>query len=311
MKKLLSLLSAMALVATMAACSSETPETDSNTDNSNGDTTSETTELGAIDVVSREEGSGTRGAFEEIIGFNIEKDGEVADPMRSDVTIKDGNGVVATYVEGNEAALGYVSFTTLEEKANTLKGLKVGGVEPTSENVLNGTYGVARPFVLVYKEDVVTDVEKAFIEFLASKDGLEILEEAGTIVDLDGAADFDASKYADLTGKMVLGGSTSTEKAVKAAAEEFAALIPGVEYGYEATGSGTGIKNAAAGTYTLGFASREVKESEITELGITDLTMCMDGIALVINPANEALDITLEQIKEIYTGELNDWSEVK
>ena len=303
MKKLMSIMAAAALTFSLAACGSKTETSEqpqTSTEGSNTETTS------VIDVVSREEGSGTRSAFEEIIGFNV--DGE--DPMTSNATIKDGNGVVATYVAGNESAIGYVSFVTLEEKASELKGLTVDGVEPTAANVLEGTYGVSRPFMMVYKDENLTDVERAFIDFLASKDGLEVLESTGTIVDTANAEDFDMSKYDNLTGNMTLGGSTSTEKAVKTAADEFTALFPKVTYTYDGTGSGTGVKNAQDGTYTLGFASRELKESEI-ESGLAYSTLCMDGIAVVVNKENSTNDITLEQIREVYTGKITDWNEVK
>lgn len=312
MKKLMSIMAAAALTFSLAACGSktETPEQPQTTPEENTSTEVKapetTTTSGVIDVVSREEGSGTRGAFEEIVKFNV--DGE--DAMTSNATIKDGNGVVATYVAGNEASIGYVSFVTLEEKSSELKGLNVDGVEPTAANVLAGTYGVSRPFMMVYMEDNLTDVETAFIDFLSSKDGLEILESTGTIVDATDAEDFDMSKYSDLTGNMTLGGSTSTEKAVKAAADEFAALFPKVTYTYDGTGSGTGVKNAQDGTYTLGFASRELKDSEI-ESGLAYSTLCMDGIAIVVNPENTTSEITLEQIKEVYTGKITDWSELQ
>ncbi|MCU7192223.1 substrate-binding domain-containing protein [Turicibacter sanguinis] len=305
MKKLMSIMAAAALTFSLAACGSKT-ETSEQPQTSTEGSNTETTSLGVIDVVSREEGSGTRSAFEEIIGFNV--DGE--DPMTSNATIKDGNGVVATYVAGNESAIGYVSFVTLEEKASELKGLTVDGVEPTAANVLEGTYGVSRPFMMVYKDENLTDVERAFIDFLASKDGLEVLESTGTIVDTANAEDFDMSKYDNLTGNMTLGGSTSTEKAVKAAADEFTALFPKVTYTYDGTGSGTGVNNAQDGTYTLGFASRELKESEI-ESGLAYSTLCMDGIAVVVNKENSTNDITLEQIREVYTGKITDWNEVK
>ncbi|MGL4373124.1 MAG: substrate-binding domain-containing protein, partial [Turicibacter sp.] len=240
MKKLLSLVAAMSLVVTMAACGSTTDKVEETPAETPTETPAETptASLGKIDVVSREEGSGTRGAFEELIGFNVaDKEGVVADPMASDITIKDGNGVVATYVAENEASIGYVSFVTLHEKGDVLKGLTVEGVEPTAENVLAGKYGVSRPFAMVYMEENMTEVEKAFIAFLASKDGLEILESTGTIVDLSTAEDFDVAAYKDLSGNMTLGGSTSTEKAIKAAADEFSAIFPKVTYTYDGTGS--------------------------------------------------------------------------
>lgn len=306
----MALMTAAALSLGLVACGGNT-EKPAETENQKpaegevAETPSTDSKLSVIDVVSREEGSGTRSAFEEIIKFNI--DGE--DPMTANATIKDGNGVVATYVAGNEASIGYVSFVTLEEKQGELKGLTVDGVEPTAENVLAGKYAVSRPFMMVYNEEHLTDVERAFIEFVASKEGLEILESTGTIVDTTNAEDFDFAKYKNLSGNMTLGGSTSTEKAVKAAADEFTALFPKVTYTYDGTGSGTGIKNAQDGTYTLGFASRELKQSEI-ESGLGYATLCMDGIAVVVNPANSTNDISLDQIKSIYVGDVTDWNEL-
>lgn len=305
MKKLLSLLAAATLMFSMAGCGESTEKSEVQQDGENSAPLTEETTLGAIDVVSREAGSGTRGAFEEIIGFN----GDDQDAMTEAAVIKDGNGVVATYVEGNESAIGYVSFVTLEENEGKIKGLVVDGVEPTSENVLSGDYSVARPFKMVYKEENITDVDRAFMDFLASIEGLEILEEKGAIVDTTNAQSFDVTAYGDLSGTMTLGGSTSTEKAVKAAAEEFVALFPNVQFSYDATASGTGVKNAISGSYSLGFASREIKESELAE-GITEVTLCMDGIALIVNPENTVEEISKEQILEVYTGKITDWSEL-
>ena len=216
---------------------------------------------------------------------------------------------MATYVAANDAAIGYVSFVTLEENHGKINGLTVEGVEATAENVLEGKYSVARPFEMVYMEENITDVERAFIDFVSSIDGLEILESKGTIVDTKNAEAFDMSKYGDLSGNIVMGGSTSTEDAVKALAEEFTALFPKVTYTYDATGSGAGVKNAISGVYTLGFASREIKESELAE-GITLVTLCMDGIALVVNPSNNVTDISKDQIKDVYTGNITEWSEL-
>ena len=184
MKKLLSLVAAAALTFSMAACGSTNNGSD--TIDQSGDTIqtpSAQAVEGAIDVVSREAGSGTRSAFEEIIGFN----GEDQDPLTANATIKDGNGAVATYVAANDAAIGYVSFVTLEENHGKINGLTVEGVEATAENVLEGKYSVARPFEMVYMEENITDVERAFIDFVSSIDGLEILESKGTIVDTKNA----------------------------------------------------------------------------------------------------------------------------
>ena len=307
MKKLGILLSGFALVAVLGACGAE----DSSTGGKDGNRDVTITEMkGAIDVVSREDGSGTRSAFEEIIEFNQkDENGEVVSPLVSSATIKDGNGVVVTHVAGNEESLGYVSFVTLEENQDTVKGLTVSGVEPTTENVLSGEYEVARPFNMVYMEENITELEEVFIEFLESIDAADIIEEKGGIADREGRIDFDESKYEKLAGNLVLGGSTSVEGIAKAIADEFTALYPNVTYTYDATGSSTGVKNAMDGTYTFGFASRPIKKTEL-ESGIEAEALCLDGIAIIVNRFNEITDITIEQIKEVYTGAITEWPEL-
>jgi len=259
-----------------------------------------------IDIVSRENGSGTRTAFEELLDVNT----GTHNLMTVNAGIKDGNGLVATYVGGNEAAIGYVSFATLQANPRMIQGLSIDGVEPTSENVLNGTYTIARPFILVYKEDFLTDIEAAFIDFLGSTQGLQALEAADTIVDFTDAQDFDATKYGDLRGTMRLGGSTSTEQAVKGAASLFTAMFPSVSFSYDSTGSGTGIKNAQDGTYTLGFASREITASELTS-GLEEMLFCKDGIVFIVHPKNTISNLTTEQIRAIYMGHLESWDDVE
>lgn len=257
--------------------------------------------LGTIDVVSREAGSGTRGAFEELVDFE--------DMLVENATIKDGNGNVATYVSNNLNAIGYVSFVTLMENEDKINGINVDGIEPTIENVLNGSYGISRSFNMAYIENNLNDTEVGFIAFLSSVEGLTALEESGAIVDKTDAISFDDSLCS--AGNLVLGGSTSVEKSAKAAAEEYVAYCGAngvsVTYSYDSTGSSTGMKNAADGTYHIGFASRELKDSE----KVNDLVygpIARDGIAVVVNKNNTVIDITLEDIKKIYTGEITDWT---
>lgn len=294
MKKLLVMLSSLALTFTLVAC---------------GDSESSDTGVsGAIDVVSREDGSGARGAFEELVGF-AQKDetDQIVDPLTSNATIKDGNGVVATHVRENESSIGYVTFLTLEDSEGELKGLTVNGVEPTIDNVLSQEYPLVRPFNMVYMDENLSDVEKAFIDFSQSAEGAEVIEIGGGIV--DNTASFDAAAYGDLSGNLVLGGSTSVESVAKALANEFTALFPNVTYTYDATGSTAGVTNAINGTYTIGFASRNIKDSEL-EQGITVDEVCIDGIAVVVNPANTETDITVDELKGVYTGTMTEWSEL-
>ena len=258
-----------------------------------------------INIVSRENGSGTRTAFEELLNVNTNKDNQ----MTMNTGIKDGNGLVASYVAGNEAAIGYVSFATLESNRDNIRGLSIDGIEPTPQNVLNGSYTLVRPFIVVYQEEFLTDVEKAFLDFLGSIQGLQELEASDTIVDLTDAPYFDASKYGDLIGTMVLGGSTSTEQAVKRAATLFSAIFPAVTFSYDATGSGSGIKNAQDGIYTLGFTSREITVSE-QETGLQKELFCWDGIVFIVNPTNSVQGLTVEQVRAIYMGRIKTWDEL-
>lgn len=258
-----------------------------------------------INVVSREEGSGTRSAFEELVEVNTNDDNH----MTQSAIIKDGNGTVATDVAGKAEGIGYVSFSTLDENPGKIKGLRVNGIEPTHENVLNGSYGLKRPFIAVFMENELTEPEKAFLDFLTSLDGLEALEAADGIVDKTGAEPFDASKYPDLKGDMVLGGSTSTEHAINEVATEFKALFPNVSYSYDATGSGAGITGAQEGNYGIGFSSRDLKEEELAS-GLGAQVICMDGIAIIVHPGNELNDISIDQIRDVYLGNKTLWSEL-
>ena len=261
---------------------------------------------GAIAVVSREEGSGARGAFEELVDVNTEE----ANTMTDAAIIQSGNGVVAGFVADNQAAIGYISFATFIERGDALVGLYVDGVEPTTANMLSGAYTLVRPFNFVYMPENIGIVEEAFIAFAASTDGLAILEGLGAVVDTSGAMAFHSSDW-DLPAQTIaFGGSTSTEATATALMEEFTALFPQVEITYNASGSGAGIVGAQEGTYALGFASREIRDTEL-ESGIHVVQYCVDGIVIVVNPANTVTNLTVEQIRAIYLGEVTDWSEVQ
>lgn len=263
---------------------------------------------GAIAVVSREEGSGARAAFETLVDVNTEEDG--SNDMIADAIIQNGNGVVATFVEENEAAIGYISFATYTDRRPALVGIDIDGVAPTTENMLSGMYQLVRPFNFVYLPDEIGIVEEAFIAFAASTDGMDILEALGAVVDRADAEDFDASAWDLPAGSIAFGGSTSTEATAMDLIEEFTALFPQVDITYEAVGSGAGITGAQEGTFSLGFASREISATEL-ESGINVVTYCLDGLVIVVNPASGITHLTVDQIRAIYTGEITDWSEVQ
>ena len=263
-------------------------------------------EIGRIAVVSREEGSGARGAFEELVGVNTDED----NVMTEDAIIQNGNGVVATFITDNVAGIGYISFATFAHREKSLVGLSIDGIPPTPENMLSGDYTLVRPFNFVYIPDNIGIVEEAFIAFAASTHGLEILAGLGAVADTMDAVCFDKGAW-DLPAEVVaFGGSTSTEATAMELIEEFMALFPQVEITYESVGSGAGIIGAEQGIFSLGFASREIHESEL-ESGLNVVKYCVDGIVMVVNPSNRISGLTTRQLKKIYLGEITDWLEVE
>lgn len=300
MKKfqLVGLLTVLALTFVLVACNGDS-DTDGNDNNGDGFG-------GAIAVVSREEGSGSRSAFEELVDVNTE---EGVNDMTGDALIRPGNGDVASQVEGHATSIGYISFSTFVNAGDSLRGLEIDGAAPTLENFLSEDYTLARPFVMIYRKADLTDVERAFIEFAQSTEGLEVLSEAGTIVDVTAGEAFDADAHAGISGTMTLGGSTSTESTAVRLAEEFRAIFPNVDFTYDSHGSGAGISGGQDGTYVIGFSSRELREGELED-GSSAFTYAIDGLVMVVHPTNPLIGLTIAQIRDIYMGEVTDWSEL-
>lgn len=262
---------------------------------------------GGIAVVSREEGSGARGAFEELIDVNTKVG---VNDMTANAIIQNGNGVVARFVTDNEIAIGYISFATFMEKGADLIGLYIDDVAPTTDNMLSGNYTLVRPFNFVFIPESIGLIEEAFIAFATSIDGLEILAEQGAIVDMEGAVAFDMRAWNLPVGTVAFGGSTSTEATAMELMESFTDLFPQVEITYEAVGSGSGITSTQEGTFSLGFASREITNSEL-ETGLHYMTYCLDGIVIIVNPANGITHLTTDQIRSIYLGEITEWFQIQ
>lgn len=296
-KRINFLLITMFALMLLVACSGDD-------NNSSGDSS---TDDGAIAVVSREEGSGGRSAFEELVDVNTEVG---VNDMTADAIIQNGNGVVATFVADNSAAIGYISYATFMDRGDDLVGVYIDGVEPTTENMLSGDYELVRPFNFVYMPENIGIIEEAFIAFTASTEGLNILADLGSVVDTTNAQAFNMNDWDLPAGTVSFGGSTSTEATAIALMEDFMAMFPQIEITYEAVGSGAGITGAGEGTFSLGFASREIHDSEL-ETGINAITYCVDGIIIIVNPTNGILDLTTEQIRNIYRGEITDWSDVQ
>ena len=256
-------------------------------------------------VISREEGSGTRGAFVELMGIEQKNEaGEKVDMTIDTAEVTNSTSVMITTVQGNEAGIGYISLGSMDD--TKVKAIKVDGVEATVENVKNGTYKVARPFNIATMAEV-SDAAQDFVNFILSTEGQTIVEEKGYIK-LDNTASFVSN---GATGKIVVGGSSSVSPVMEKLIEGYATVNAGVEVELQTSDSSTGMSATADGTLDIGMASRALKDSEI-EKGLVGTQIAMDGIAVIVNKENTAVDnLTSEQIMKIYTGEIKNWSEIQ
>ena len=252
----------------------------------------------SITVISREEGSGTRGAFVELTGVEVDK----VDKTVATAEISSSTAVVMQTVAGNKAAIGYISLGSLD---NTVKAVKVDGVEATADNVKNGTYPICRPFNIATKGDL-SDAAKDFIAFIQSDEGQQVITDKGCV----STGSTGAFTSGNPTGTVVVEGSSSVTPVMEKLAEAYMAINSGVTVKVQQSDSSTGMTSAIEGLCDIGMASREVKDSE-KEQGLEVTTICMDGIAVVVNNDNTVDNLSLEQIRQIFTGEVTDWSAVK
>lgn len=286
-------------MGTMVACgSSGLASNDSKTGSAGSSSKSQT-----ITVVSREDGSGTRGAFIELFGIE-EKDasGKKVDNTTDDATITNSTEVMMTTVAGDEAAIGYTSLGALN---SSIKALKVDGAEATAANVKSGTYKISRPFNIATK-GTVSEVTQDFINYILSEDGQKIVESNGYIS--QGNSGVFTSNGA--SGKIVVAGSSSVTPVMQKLLEAYQKVNTGAKIELQENDSTTGMTAAIDGTCDIGMASRELKDSE-KSAGLTNQVIALDGIAVIVNNKNSASNITSEQVKAIFTGETTDWNNVK
>lgn len=297
MKKILSLgLAALMTVFALTGCGAD-KGTDSK--NSGAGTGTDT-----ISVLTREEGSGTRGAFIELLGIEEKNaDGKKVDKTIDTAETTNSTSVMITTVQGNKAAIGYISLGSLDK--SKVKALKVDGAEAAADNVKSGEYKVARPFNIATKGDA-TGVASDFIKFILSADGQAVVEKNGYISE----GNTGAYKASGQKGKITIGGSSSVTPVMEKLKEAYVKLNPNVTVDVQQNDSSSGMKGAIDGIYDIGMASRDVKDSE-KEAGLNSIKIALDGIAVIVNKDNTLDSITSEQIKNIYTGSLTKWSEIK
>lgn len=306
---------AATMALSLAACggSASTSESASASESTAASTSeaAESTEAEATDfdadqditVISREDGSGTRGAFIELTGVEEKNDaGEKMDMTTEAAAIQSSTNGVMTAVANDETAIGYISLGSLND---TVKAVTVGGVEATAENVSNGTYTLARPFNIVTNGEPTDAVAVDFIAYCMSPEGQALATEKGYIG--GEGTEFTSTQP---SGSITVGGSSSVSPLMEKLIEAYAAVNPNATIEMLTTDSTTGVTGALDGTYTIGMASRELKDTETAE-GATATVLAMDGIAVVVNPANSTADLTVDQIKSIYTGETTVWADVQ
>ena len=258
---------------------------------------------GPITVISREDGSGTRGAFIELFGIEVKNDaGEKVDMTTDDAEITNSTSVMMTSVAGDASAIGYISLGSLND---TVKAVKIDGAEATVDNIKSGTYKIARPFNIATKGEV-SDVAQDFIKFIMSEDGQKVVEDNGYISQGNEGA-YTAS---GLKGKVVVAGSSSVTPVMEKLKEAYVAVNPDVEIEVQQSDSTTGMTSAIEGVCDIGMASRDLKDSEL-EAGLTPTVIAMDGIAVVVNNDSPVAELTSENVKDIFTGEITDWADVQ
>ena len=313
-KKLLSVMLVGALaISALTGCGSKetasddsqktgtTTEADSSSDAAD---TSDFDNSEMINVQSREDGSGTRGAFIELFGIEEkDADGNKIDNTTEEANITNSTEVMLTTVAGNDYAIGYVSLGSLND---TVKAVKIDGAEASVENIKNGSYTIQRPFNIA-TNGKVSDVAQDFINYIMSADGQKVIEDNGYISVDDSAAAFETS---GAEGKIVIAGSSSVKPVMEKLVEAYKKVNTGADIEIQESDSTTGMTAAIDGTCDIGMASRELKDSE-TEAGLTATSIALDGIAVIVNQNNPVEDLSSDTVKGIYVGDITEWSAVQ
>lgn len=303
MKKIAAAVMMVSMVAvTAVGCGSSNGTDTKGADANQSDATSDWDETSDVTIVSREDGSGTRGAFIELFGIEEKQDdGTKIDMTTTDAQITNNTSVMLTTVADNEYAIGYVSLGSLND---SVKALKIDGAEATAENIENGSYKVSRPFNIAVKKDLNNKVAKDFMSFIMSTEGQKVVADEKYIAVAD-VKDYAGTKP---SGSCVVGGSSSVSPLMEKLIEAYKAVNPNASIELQTSDSTTGMTSTIEGSYDIGMASRELKEEEAAELEPT--VIATDGIAVVVNNANPLDELSADQVKDIYVGNVSTWDEI-
>lgn len=258
---------------------------------------------GEITVNTREDGSGTRGAFTELFGIIEEVDGEEVDMTTQGAKVTNSTSVMMQTVAEDVNSIGYISLGSLDE---SVTAVKIDGVEATAENVANGTYKVSRPFNIATKEGL-SDAAQDFVNYIMSAEGQQVIEDEGCIKADDAAAAFTSN---GASGSVTVAGSSSVTPVMEKLVEAYQAVNPNVTIEVQESDSTTGMQNAIDGLCDIGMASRDLKDSE-TGAGLTGTVIAQDGIAVIVNNDSGITELTSDQVKQVYLGEITQWEDLK
>ena len=301
LKKFIAILSVATMTAGLAVGCGSSSDSGSSDSSSADSKSSDWDSSNDITIVSREDGSGTRGAFIELLGIEEKKDGEKVDMTTDDAQITNSTSVMLTTVAGDDYAIGYVSLGSLND---TVKALKIDGEEATEQNIKDGKYKICRPFNIATKKGADNEVAKDFIAYIMSKEGQQVISDNGYIGD-DSAEAYAGSKP---SGKAVVGGSSSVSPVMEKLIEAYKKVNTGAEIELQTTDSTTGMTSAIDGSYDIGMASRELQDEEKDKLD--SQVIATDGIAVIVNKNNTTDELSSDQVKTIYTGDATTWDEV-
>ena len=301
MKKFIAVLSVATMAAGLAVGCGSSSDSGSSDSSSADSKSSDWDSSNDITIVSREDGSGTRGAFIELFGIEEKKDGEKVDMTTDDAQITNSTSVMLTTVAGDDYAIGYVSLGSLND---TVKALKIDGEEATEQNIKDGKYKICRPFNIATKKGADNELAKDFISYIMSKEGQQVISDNGYIGD-DSAEAYAGTKP---SGKVVVGGSSSVSPVMEKLIEAYKKVNTGAEIELQTTDSTTGMTSAIDGSYDIGMASRELQDEEKDKLD--SQVIATDGIAVIVNKNNTTDELSSDQVKTIYTGDATTWDEV-
>lgn len=255
------------------------------------------TDGNGITVVSREDGSGTRAAFVELVGIEDEKGNDLT---TEEAIIQNNTEAVMSTITGDKNAIGYISLGSLNDK---VKALEIDGVEPSSENIKNNEYKISRPFNIVTKDD--NEVANEFIKFILSSNGQEIVEKEGYISSVENPQDYNIT---EIEGNLAISGSSSITPVMEKLVEAYKNINPNVSIQVNLSDSTTGVQSVIDGIAQIGMVSRELKDSEKS---LNKTTIALDGIAVITNKENSANDISIKSLKDVYTEEITTWDDIK